>query len=183
MQQHQKEIKYRYEQTDRGGRILVTAKNQDALRALQDFLSSQMRDRQSSKAVAFTFIRDTSLVAVPIMVNDRGPYKFLLDTGASNSILSAMVADSLQIPRGRAETLFSAGGNVAVTVRTIDTVQVGEVRLRQAEIAVANFPLLQTLQVDGILGGDYLRRFKISIDYDSQIVQIEPCCPESMSMA
>src|SRR5213079_3291124 len=67
VQQHQKELNYRYEQTDRGGRIRIIAKNRDALRAVQDFLHSQMRDRQSPKAVAFTFIRDTSLVAVPVM--------------------------------------------------------------------------------------------------------------------
>jgi len=42
--------------------------------------------------------------------------------------------------------------------------------------------LMKTLNVDGILGGDYLRRFKVSIDYDNQIVEIEPCCPEVMSM-
>jgi hypothetical protein len=182
VQQHQKEITYRYEQTDRGGRIRVTAKSRDALRAVQAFLHSQISGQPGPKAVTFSFIQNTSLVVVPVMVNNQGPYKFLLDTGASNSILSARVADSLQIPLGRADTLFSAGGNVTVTVRAIDALEVGEARLRQVEIAVANFSLLQTLQVDGILGGDYLRRFKVSIDYDSQIVQIEPCCPESMSM-
>jgi hypothetical protein len=182
VQEYQKEITYRYEQTDRGGRIRVTAKSHDALRAVQSFLHSQISGQTGPKAVTFSFIKNTSLVVVPVMVNAQGPYKFLLDTGASNSILSAMVADSLQIPRGRTDTLLSAGGNVVVSVRTLDTLEVGEARLKQVEIAVANFGLLQTLQVDGILGGDYLRQFKVSIDYDSQVVQIEPCCPESISL-
>jgi len=182
VQQHQKEITYRFEQTDRGGRIRVTAKSDDALRAVQDFLRSQISDRLGSKAVPFTFVQNTSLVVVPVMVNEHGPYRFLLDTGASNSILSATVADSLKIPRGKAETLLSAGGNLAVTLRTIDALQVGDSTPTRTEIAVANFRLLQTLHVDGILGGDYLRRFKVSIDYDSQVVQIEPCCPESISL-
>jgi hypothetical protein len=182
VQEHQKEITYRYEQTERGGRIRVTAKSRDALRAVQAFLHSQISGYQDPKSVAFSFIQNTSLVVVPVMVNNHGPYKFLLDTGASKSILSAMVADSLQIPRGRTETLLTAGGDIAVTVRTIDALEVGEARLKQVEIAVANLSLLKTLQVDGILGGDYLRRFKVSIDYDSQVVQIEPCCPESISL-
>ena len=184
LQQYQRDLTYRYQKTDRGGRIRVTTKNRDALRIMQDFLLSQMSDRRS-KAVSFTFIQDTSLVVVPVMVNDHGPYKFLLDTGASNSILSPLVADALQIPPGRSDTLLSAGGNVPVTVRTLEVLQVGQARLRQIQIAVANFSLLQTLRVDGILGGDYLRRFKVSIDYDNHIVQIEPSSPdspESMSM-
>jgi predicted aspartyl protease len=182
VREHQKEITYRYEQTDRGGRIRVSAKSRDALRAVQAFLHSQISGYQGRKAVAFSFIQNTSLVVVPVMVNNQGPYRFLLDTGASNSILSVMVADSLKMPRGRTEKLFSAGGDVAVTIRMIDALEVGEARLKQVEIAVANFNLLETLQVDGILGSDYLRRFKVSIDYDSQVVQIEPCCPESISM-
>ena len=46
---------------------------------------------------------------------------------------------------------------------------------------MADFSLLQTLEIDGILGGDYLRKFRVSIDYEKQVVQIEPLA-ESSSM-
>jgi predicted aspartyl protease len=127
----------------------------------------------------FSYVRNTSLVVVPVMVNDHGPFRFLLDTGASNSILAASVADGLRIRSGRQETLFTAGGNIPVTMRTIQLFQVGEARLKNAEIAVADFNLLQTLEIDGILGGDYLRKFKVSIDYEKQVVQIEPLAGSS----
>ena len=141
-----------------------------------------MRNSLNNKAVAFDFIGNTSLVVLPVIINNGGPYKFLLDTGASNTILSALVADTLGIPSGRDETLLTAGGSLPVSLRTIDALQVGNVRLEKIEIAVANFGLMKTLNVDGILGSDYLRRFKVSIDYDNHIVEIEPCCPEVMSM-
>jgi predicted aspartyl protease len=182
MQQHKKEIKYRYEKTDIGGRIRITAKTPDALLAVQDFLRGQMSNSPHSRAVAFDFIANTSLVVLPVTINNDGPYKFLLDTGASQTILSALVADSLGIPHGRNQMLLTAGGNIPVSVRTIDTLQVGVARLEKVDIVVANFPLMQTLSVDGVLGGDYLRQFKVSIDYDNHIVEIEPCCPEAMSM-
>src|SRR5262249_23258846 len=133
-------------------------------------------------AVAFDFIANTSLVVLPVTINMQGPFKFLLDTGASNSILSAAVADGLGIPVGRTDTLLTAAGNIQVSVRTLNLVQVGAMRLENVEVAVASFDLMKTLQVDGILGGDYLRRFKISIDYDHQIVDIEPWSPEVFSM-
>jgi predicted aspartyl protease len=182
MQERKNEIRYRYEKTAYGGRIRIIARSPEALAAVQDFLRSQMRNLTPNRAVAFDFIANTSLVALPVRINNGGPYRFLLDTGASNTILSAVVADSLGIPEGRSQMLLTAGGNLPVTVRTIDTLQVGAARLERVEIAVTNFPLMNTLNVDGVLGGDYLRQFKVSIDYDNRIVEIEPCCPEVMSL-
>jgi len=132
--------------------------------------------------VGFDYVGNTSLVVVPVMINNRGPYKFLLDTGANKTVLSATVADKLGIPKGRIEMLLSPGGNVPVNARTLNTLEVGAARLENVEIAVGKLGLMRTLNVDGMLGGDYLRRFKISIDYDNQIVNIEPCCPETLSM-
>jgi predicted aspartyl protease len=182
LREHKSEIKYKYEKTAMGGRIRITAKSPAALVAVQDFLRSQMSNLRLSRTVEFDFIANTSLVVLPVKINGDGPYRFLLDTGASHTILSAVVADSLGIPGGRNQLLMTAGGNLPVSVRTINTLQVGGARLEKVEIAVANFDLMKTLNVDGVLGGDYLRQFKVSIDYDNRIVDIEPCCPEVMSM-
>jgi hypothetical protein len=181
MQEHNGSITYRFEKTKRGARVRITTRNDDALRAIQEYLRGRMGEQESS-LVAFSFIRDTALVALPVMVNGSGPYRFLLDTGATHSILSATTADAMKLKIGRRQTLLSAGGNVPVTMRTIDTLQIGEAVLADVEIAVANFALLTDLQVDGILGADYLRRFKIAIDYDKQVVQIESAV-DSISMA
>jgi predicted aspartyl protease len=123
--------------------------------------------------VGFTFVRDTSLIAIPVLINDRGPYRFLLDTGASHSILSLDVANQLKIATGRTENLITASGKVPVTVRTIEMIEIAEIRLVQVPIAVADFELLRSLHVDGILGGDYLRRFTVAIDYTRKLVRID----------
>jgi len=126
--------------------------------------------------VTFDFVAHTSLIVVPVTINGHGPYRFLLDTGASNTILSAAVADSLKIPQRRRGMILTAGGNVDVSVRTIRTVNVGTAQLENIDIAVGDFDLMKKLHVDGLLGGDYLRRFKVDIDYDGKVLKIEPCC-------
>jgi predicted aspartyl protease len=181
MQQHQKEIRYRYENTERGARIRIIAKSREALLAVQDFLHSQIGGASGDRKVVFDFVEHTSLVVVPVRINGHGPYRFLLDTGASNTILSLSIAEGLGIQKLRSYTIISAGGSVSGTIRKLSTLTVGPARLEDVEIAVANFPLLKTMNVDGVLGSDYLRRFKISIDYDNQVVDIEPCCPDTMS--
>ena len=50
--------------------------------------------------IGFSFLHE-SLVVVPVFLNGRGPYRFLLDTGATNTILSNRVADQLNIPMAK----------------------------------------------------------------------------------
>jgi predicted aspartyl protease len=182
MQQHQKEIQYRFEKTTGGGRIHITTKHREALLAVQDFLRSRMSRPANGGTVVFDYAGGTSLIVVPVMINEHGPYKFLLDTGATKTILSKDVAESLGLPGGKLQRLLSAGGDLLVTIRTLNTLRLGGTRAENVEIAVGNLSLMKTLHVEGLLGGDYLRLFKISIDYDNMIVDIQPCCPGYISL-
>jgi hypothetical protein len=182
LKQHEKDINYRYENTKSGGRIRIVAKGGDALRAVQEFLRSDSFQSQSPKAVAFHFIEDTSLVVIPVLVNGHGPFRFLLDTGASRTILSVAVADDLKIPPGQKHMLSTGGGDVPATMRIIDSIKAGGGELDKLEVVVTDFDLMRRMRVDGILGGDYLRQFKVSIDYNNQVVEIEPYAHEEMSL-
>ena len=182
MQEHRNQIKYKYEETTRGGRIRIIAKDQAALAAVQDYLRSEMTRARSAKAVTFNFIPGTSLVSVPVTINDRSTLLFLLDTGATSTILSSTAADRLAVPKGGRMTMLTAGGFLPVSLRNIESLRVADARLTNVEIAVAEVPLMQKLHVDGILGADYLRRFKVTIDYDNEVVEIEPNEPDSISI-
>ncbi|HLH30122.1 MAG TPA: retropepsin-like aspartic protease [Terriglobia bacterium] len=179
MQQYGKEIEYRYESTPFGGKIHIIARKPEALAAVQEFLHAQLRSPKG--ALGFDYVGNTGLVVIPVMINKRGPYRFLLDTGASNTIVSKGIADGLKIAGGQNRTIITAGGSIPVTLRSVKILEVGAVRLKDVQIAAGDFNLLKTMNVDGILGSDYLRRFKVSINYDDQIVDIETCCPELMS--
>jgi len=123
--------------------------------------------------IGFSFVHD-SLVVVPVFLNGRGPYRFLLDTGATNTILSNRVADQLNIPIGRTQTLLTVGGTAMATKRIIDVIRIGNTEIMQLPIIATDLKLLRTLHVDGIIGGDCLKQFRISIDYAHQLITIEP---------
>jgi hypothetical protein len=175
----QKKIEYRYEKTPRGARIRIKTKDQEALLAVQDFLRGKMSEPGKVGGVVFDYVPGTSLIVVPVMINGRGPYEFLLDTGSTKTILSTKVADTLRLTPLRMETLFFSGGTLLATARKLRILQVGITKVENIEIEAGNLPLMQRLKVDGLLGGDYLHRFKVSIDYDSMIVDIQPCCPDA----
>jgi predicted aspartyl protease len=123
--------------------------------------------------IGFSFVHD-SLVVIPVLLNGQEGYRFLLDTGATNSILSSRVADRLGVPEVRRGTLLTAGGNLSITIRVMRSVQIGSVRIKDMEIAVAEAELFRRLHIDGIIGADYLKQFKISIDYTHQLLSINP---------
>jgi predicted aspartyl protease len=123
--------------------------------------------------IGFSFVHE-SLVVVPVFLNGHGAYRFLLDTGATNTILSNRVADQLNIPAGRAQTVLTVGGSVAATKRRIDVIRIGNAQITQLPIIVADLKLMHTLHVDGIIGEDCLKQFKLSIDYVHQLLTLEP---------
>jgi predicted aspartyl protease len=180
MQENRKQIQYRYENTRRGGRIHITAKNHEGVLAVQGFLRSM--NKSGAGTVLFDYAADTSLIVVPVIINNQGPYRFLLDTGATKTILSAAIADKLHISKGRIEMLLSAGGNLPISVRRVDALELGFTRLENVEIAVGNLAFMKSLKVDGLLGSDYLRRFKISIDYDNRSVEVQPSQDSDISL-
>ena len=122
--------------------------------------------------IGFSLVRD-SLVVVPVFLNGQGPYRFLLDTGATHSILSSAVAGQLRISASRSGSLITAGGSVPVALCVIDVVQIGPVRLGKTTIAVTDAELLRTLHIDGLLGADYLKQFRISIDYLHRVLSLQ----------
>jgi predicted aspartyl protease len=128
--------------------------------------------RAEAPQIGFSLVRD-SLVVIPVFVNGQGPYRFLLDTGATHSIVSIAVAAQLKIPTGNSGALITAGGPVPVTIGIVEVVQIGQVRICKTTIVVSDAEILRTLHVDGVIGADYLKQFRISIDYTHQVLSIQ----------
>ena len=182
MLEHKTDIQYRYEKTTTGGRLRIIARNREAVLAVQDFVRSHMTKPSKNGDVVFDYIENTPLIVVPVLINNHGPYRFLLDTGANRTVLSAVIADGLAIPRGFSESLFSAAGDFPVNVRKLTALQLGNTRAENVNIAVGDFPLMKKMNVEGVLGADFLRSFKVSIDYNNMLVCLEPSAPQSISL-
>ncbi|MEI9932390.1 MAG: aspartyl protease family protein [Rhizomicrobium sp.] len=78
----------------------------------------------------------TRHVLVPAFVNGKGPFPFMLDTGADESAAYAWFAKSLNLPKGGKRELNGATGSVAMTGT-----------------------LLSELRIDGARASQYRRRY------------------------
>jgi predicted aspartyl protease len=116
------------------------------------------------------------LLLLPVSVNDRGPYEFILDTGAGTSLLAPELAAALQIQSTGSKKGHTAGGPVDVRLATVDSLGVGEMRIRNLEVAIANLDQLARAvgaKLDGDLGYNFLKHFRLTIDFRAAELRLE----------
>src|SRR5262249_31016747 len=106
-----------------------------------------------------------------VMVNGKGPFHFLYDTGAQN-ILSPEVAKEVGLtPEGKSEMRGTGEGSVDTGVTKVRAVQFGDVTLHDQVFAV--LPTKQLFssngaEIQGMIGSETFRRFVTRIDYGAK---------------
>ncbi|HEX8857119.1 MAG TPA: retropepsin-like aspartic protease, partial [Thermoleophilaceae bacterium] len=116
-------------------------------------------------------------VAVPVYVNGEGPFAFILDTGASQSVIDTALARELKLEKtgSKAPVQGVAGSTVAREV-VIEKWRVDKMPLRTlAGVAVGLASGDKHAGVAGLLGSDVLSGFEsVAIDYQKQVVTLRP---------
>ena len=104
-------------------------------------------------------------MTAPIVINGQGPFFFVVDTGANQSVISQELAAQLALPAGADVRLHGVAGAETTATAVADQFQVG----RRLERAVV-MPVLPQAAIGapGILGIDRLRNQRIVLDFRSR---------------
>lgn len=104
-----------------------------------------------------------TLVFVPVRVNGKGPYEFVLDTGSSNSSVDRSLVRKLGLPQtGERHRVQGVTGSGTVPIVKVRHWALGGVPLRGTSLAVVDLGM----GVSGLLGSDELRRFgSVTLDF------------------
>jgi len=116
------------------------------------------------------------LILLPVHVNGSGPFEFILDTGAGTSLLSSDLAKQLEVKIIGSKEGQSAGGKVAVSLAKTDSLAVGETELHDVDVGIVDLAHIgKTIgaKVDGDLGYNFLKHFRLTIDYGSCEVRLD----------
>jgi predicted aspartyl protease len=108
------------------------------------------------------------LILLPVHVNERGPFDFILDTGAGTSLLSSDLARQLETKVIGSKEGQSAGGKVSVSLAKVDSLAVGETKLHNVDVGIVDLAHIgKTIgaKIDGDLGYNFLKHFRVTIDY------------------
>lgn len=120
------------------------------------------------------------IITVDTMVNGKGPFNFVVDTGASHTVISNQTAEKLGLDTtslGCCESTTGrsaqgAGGPVAARSTTVESVEVGDVEVKNVEVALIDLTSLDR-NWDGIIGYTFMKDYRVVIDYPRQEISFE----------
>jgi predicted aspartyl protease len=107
----------------------------------------------------------------PVMINGAGPFRLVLDTGASRSGITANVAQMLGIPPDLSHSVLLRGvtGSVPVPTVRVNSFAVGDVILTPATLPIMTDALGGA---EGVLGTEGFAEKRIYIDFQRDQITI-----------
>ncbi|MBE7217190.1 MAG: aspartyl protease family protein [Caulobacteraceae bacterium] len=112
---------------------------------------------------------DGRRLRVPARVDGRGPFPFLIDTGADHSVLSAELAHALALAPGGAITVAGIAGSRLSGSAAVQRLEVGDRKLENAQLALLARAHLGAL---GLVGLDLLKRERVVIDVAARRMRV-----------
>lgn len=113
-------------------------------------------------------------ILAPVTVNGRGPFRFILDTGANRSAISNATAEAAGLSHD-GTSMLNVHGITGMAV--LPAVLVPSFRAGDLEFENQRFPVLPAAVfggADGILGIDCLQDARIEVDFAHDVVTIRP---------
>lgn len=107
---------------------------------------------------------------IDVQVNDQGPFRFLVDSGADRSVIGAGLAEKLQLPGGDPVRLQGMAGSAMVGTVVIDRLALGK-----SEVGPIRAPALaeRDLGAQGLIGIDALAEQRLMLDFDARTITVQ----------
>ena len=120
-------------------------------------------------------------IIVKTMINDHGPYRFALDTGASISVVFDKTREEagLELLAGEQVLVHGMIGSGHFPLTTVTELKVGKESWRNARLASLPGNSSVPTEIDGILGVDFLSRYAVGVSAEERVVRLYP--PELVS--
>lgn len=111
----------------------------------------------------------TQRMAVKVMVGGKGPFSFLVDTGAERTVIARELAERLGLVEGEKLRLATIGGSAMVPSFRIAALQMSDLHLASVD-APAFFG--RHIGAAGLIGVDMLEERRILIDFRKESMSI-----------
>jgi predicted aspartyl protease len=116
------------------------------------------------------------IIIVPVKINNSAKqYNFMLDTGAL-TLVSKKTAEELNLPSGvEIVAKDSVGATKPMQLTNLDLLRLGKMTVAECPTGILDFTEFggnlkdpEGMDIDGVIGSNFLRYFKVTIDYKNQ---------------
>jgi predicted aspartyl protease len=104
-------------------------------------------------------------LTVPVMISGRGPFRFVVDTGADRSVIAEDVAVQLGLVRGNDVTVQGVVRTVSSRLVAVADISFGSVQRRNLTMPVLPRALMGA---DGYLGLDAVDGSRVTLDFQNR---------------
>lgn len=139
-----------------------------ALSQPQDVAPAEPQDPAASETLGYR-ADSAERMTVPITIDGRGPFRFIIDTGAERTVISRELAARLALDPSRNIRLASVAD-----VREVPTVIIPQIDVGRRSLTGLQAPALRAEHIgaDGMLGVDSLRNQRVVFDFDRQELRL-----------
>ena len=125
-------------------------------------------------AIAPYNILESGRIVVDARVNDQGPFRFALDTGASISIVFDELRNKLELESIPEESVTMQGliASGRFPLVSVNRLQVGREIWTDPRIASLPGETAASAKIDGILGIDFLRQYAVGFSTEDRAVHL-----------
>jgi hypothetical protein len=136
-------------------------------------------------AVPFEILASKHM-AVQVMVNGKGPYRMIFDTGAPICLLSQRIARETELNKGASNRRAGRGLQPGAFpmlgmggLQKVDELRIGEAQVEKLPVMVFDHPTVKALasivgDLDGLIGYPFFARFRTTIDYQQKKLFLTP---------
>lgn len=153
------------------------AANQNSSSAQRDSKPVEYRFTSGSSAKDIPFEINANKIYLRVQVNNKGPFSFILDSGAGFDVLDVQQARALNV-KFSDETAVRGAGEGSVNISEGSGVSLSLAGLEIVKPNITILPIHSSISnnegrdVDGLLGYDFFKRFVVEIDYANKRISI-----------
>jgi predicted aspartyl protease len=133
-------------------------------------------DKEGALAVIPRQVSETGHIVVETRLNGRGPFRFVIDTGASISVVyeSARESAGIEVIPNLQVRVLGMTGSGLFPLGQVDEIRVGDEPWRDARVALMPRPAISAERIDGILGVDFLSRYAVLSSQQERVLRLYP---------
>ena len=115
---------------------------------------------------------DMGRIVVPVTLNGEGPFFFMLDTGATHTVMAHQTLERLGLMADpeRQVLLRGLSGVKPIPTVLVRNMQAGSMQFNEVRMPVLDAPILEG--VDGVIGNDTLGRNRVTADFAADQILI-----------
>ncbi|MGC1297967.1 MAG: retropepsin-like aspartic protease [Alloacidobacterium sp.] len=116
-----------------------------------------------------------ALIVIPVRINQKGPFDFMVDTGSQVTVIDPSLAVELGLkPQGKVG-LVTVASHLQASITALDTLEAASHRVDKAFAIVQDLEPIQAAdpRIRGVLGENFLAHFDILIDYAHKLLCLD----------